>query len=117
MLAATLAEANVILSAVNEAGVVLTLSLPRLVRPATRWPSTRSSRRAARPAHARPVSGCHTDGAIANWLPEHFYSKEQCLGGALIDLGCHPMYLTAKFLGGTARHRSATYGYVSGREV
>lgn len=39
------------------------------------------------------------DGSIGNWLPEHFYSREQCGGGAMIDLGAHPMYLLAWLLG------------------
>ena len=39
------------------------------------------------------------NGSIANWLPEHFYSREQCGGGAMIDLGAHPMYLLNWLLG------------------
>lgn len=39
------------------------------------------------------------DGSIGNWLPEHFYNREQCGGGAMIDLGAHPMYLLAWILG------------------
>lgn len=36
---------------------------------------------------------CHS-GSVNNWLPPHFYNKEQCGGGAMIDLGAHGMYLT-----------------------
>lgn len=39
------------------------------------------------------------NGSIGNWLPEHFYNKEQCGGGAMIDLGAHPMYLLNWLLG------------------
>jgi len=39
------------------------------------------------------------NGSIGNWLPPHFYSKEQCGGGAMIDLGAHPMYLLNWLLG------------------
>lgn len=39
------------------------------------------------------------DGSIGDWLPEHFYNREQCGGGAMIDLGAHPMYLLAWILG------------------
>lgn len=56
------------------------------------------------------------NGATANWLPPHFYSKEQCGGGALIDLGCHPMYLVRHFLG-MPESVSANFGYVTGKEV
>ncbi|MFD3260022.1 Gfo/Idh/MocA family protein [Paenibacillus lentus] len=57
------------------------------------------------------------NGAIANWLPEHFYNLEQCGGGALIDLGCHPMYLTRLFLGQEVTGVSANFGYMTGKEV
>lgn len=39
------------------------------------------------------------DGSIGDWLPKHFYNREQCGGGAMIDLGAHPMYLLAWILG------------------
>lgn len=41
---------------------------------------------------------CHS-GSIAGWLPPHFYNREQCGGGAMIDLGAHGMYLTHWILG------------------
>ena len=46
-------------------------------------------------------------GSIRDWLPSHFYSAEQCGGGAMIDLGAHPMYLLAWFLGAPRRVSSA----------
>ncbi|MDF2540783.1 MAG: hypothetical protein K0S47_501 [Herbinix sp.] len=39
------------------------------------------------------------NGSTGNWLPAHFYNEEQCGGGAMIDLGAHPMYLLNWFLG------------------
>lgn len=47
--------------------------------------------------HAR-VRNVHT-GKSANWLPEHFYDKTACGGGAMVDLGAHPMYLLQWILG------------------
>lgn len=38
-------------------------------------------------------------GSFADWLPEHFYNKEECGGGAMIDLGAHGMYLINQILG------------------
>jgi 1,5-anhydro-D-fructose reductase (1,5-anhydro-D-mannitol-forming) len=116
VLAPTLTEANEILAAVDEAGVVLTLSLPRLYDPYTQTiDEVIASGRLGQLTLAR-VRLSH-GGALANWLPDHFYVKEQTLGGALIDLGCHPMYLASKFLGGLPDTVSATYGYVTNREV
>ena len=39
------------------------------------------------------------NGSTADWLPEHFYDKEECGGGAMIDLGAHGMYLINQILG------------------
>lgn len=38
-------------------------------------------------------------GSVDDWLPEHFYSLEECGGGAMIDLGAHPMYILNWLLG------------------
>ncbi|MCM3747275.1 Gfo/Idh/MocA family oxidoreductase [Paenibacillus pasadenensis] len=116
VVAPTTAELNDILKAVEEAGVKLTVSLPRLYDAYTV---------AIRDVLAKGLIGEPTqvrvrmahDGAIGNWLPEHFYTLEQTAGGAMIDLGCHPMYLTSLFLGGLPEKITASYGYVTGREV
>ncbi len=49
---------------------------------------------------------CH-NGSTAHWLPAHFYSAEECGGGAMIDLGAHGMYLTDWFLGEPQGYSSA----------
>ena len=41
---------------------------------------------------------CHS-GSTKDWLPKHFYNKEECGGGAMIDLGAHGMYLTEWIFG------------------
>ncbi|MCE5172204.1 Gfo/Idh/MocA family oxidoreductase [Paenibacillus profundus] len=56
------------------------------------------------------------NGATAGWLPEHFYSLEECGGGAMIDLGCHPMYLI-RLLAGIPQAVTAAYGYMTKRKV
>ncbi|NEW07823.1 Gfo/Idh/MocA family oxidoreductase [Paenibacillus sp. SYP-B3998] len=121
VIAPTLQEANDILKAVAEAGVKLTVSLPRLNAGSTQaiqavleqellgqitLVRTRLSHNGGLPTASNPNG----------WLPEHFYNEEQCGGGALIDLGCHPMYLTRLLLG-MPESVSASYGYVAGRDV
>lgn len=44
------------------------------------------------------VRNCH-NGALAGWLPEYWYDPETTGGGAMMDLGAHPMYLSAWLLG------------------
>jgi 1,5-anhydro-D-fructose reductase (1,5-anhydro-D-mannitol-forming) len=121
VLAPTLAECNQILAAVAEAGVKLMVSLPRL---------NAGSTQAIQEILAQGLLGQLTlvrvrlshngaipsDGAASGWLPEHFYNLAQCGGGALIDLGCHPMYL-ARLFAGLPESVSANYGYVTDRQV
>lgn len=46
------------------------------------------------------------NGSLADWLPPHFYDPVACGGGAMIDLGAHPMYLLCAFLGEPKRIKS-----------
>ncbi|MFP5108734.1 Gfo/Idh/MocA family protein [Neobacillus sp. C211] len=39
------------------------------------------------------------EGNPNGWLPKHFFNKEECGGGAFIDLGAHPIYLTNRLAG------------------
>jgi len=39
------------------------------------------------------------DGALNNWLPDYWYDEKATGGGAMMDLGCHPMYLASWILG------------------
>jgi 1,5-anhydro-D-fructose reductase (1,5-anhydro-D-mannitol-forming) len=58
------------------------------------------------------------DGAIGRrWLPAQFFDPEEAGGGALVDLGCHPLYLTRLFLGGMPESVSAQYGHVTRHAV
>ncbi|MBO7743961.1 Gfo/Idh/MocA family oxidoreductase [Paenibacillus sp. MWE-103] len=115
VIAPTLREVNEIIAAVNEAGVKLTVSLPRLNDRYTLAAQEVLSQGLLGQLTQARVRLSH-NGATANWLPEHFFNLEQCGGGALIDLGCHPMYLTRLFLG-LPESVSASFGYVTGKEV
>jgi 1,5-anhydro-D-fructose reductase (1,5-anhydro-D-mannitol-forming) len=39
------------------------------------------------------------NGTLAGWLPDYWYDVEKAGGGAMMDLGCHPMYTAAYLLG------------------
>jgi len=39
------------------------------------------------------------NGATADWLPDHFYNLPETGGGAMVDLGAHPMYLCLWLMG------------------
>lgn len=57
------------------------------------------------------------DGWLAGWLPDRFGDPDTALGGALADLGCHPVYLVQALLGSRPETVRAAYGSVSGHEV
>ncbi|MDB5085441.1 MAG: dehydrogenase [Bacilli bacterium] len=46
------------------------------------------------------------------WLPEYFFDHELCGGGALMDLGAHPIYLTNR-LAGAAKSLYASFTYLT----
>ncbi|MFJ2042886.1 Gfo/Idh/MocA family protein [Paenibacillus taichungensis] len=116
VIASTIKEVNTIISDVQDNGVKMTVSLPRLNDGYTLTIQDVLNQGLLGKVTYVRVRLSH-NGAIGNWLPEHFYHLEDCQGGALIDLGCHPMYLTNLFLGQEVTGVNANFGYVTGKEV
>lgn len=116
LLAPTVAEAEEIIKACDENGVKLIVSLPRLYHAYTPViTDVLNSGKLGDLTYAR-VRLSH-NGSVADWLPERFYDPEPAIGGALTDLGCHPVYLTQLILGSHPATVSATYRAVTGRQV
>lgn len=115
VIAATNQEVKNILQAVEEQHVTMMVSLPRLYEGYTKSILSIIEQGLLGKLTLVRVRLSH-NGATKNWLPRHFYSLEQCLGGAMIDLGCHPMYLTRLFMGMPSKLQ-ATYTYVTNKEV
>ncbi|MGG4144334.1 Gfo/Idh/MocA family oxidoreductase [Paenibacillus algorifonticola] len=121
VIALTLAECDDILEGVRQANVALTVSLPRL-----NTPFTQAAQQLARDGLLGELTLVRArlshSGALPNeleplgYLPEAFFKQAQSGGGALTDLGCHPMYLVRLFLG-MPSSVSASFGYVTGKEV
>ena len=116
VLAPTIRECNEIVEATQAARVILTVSLPRLSTPfAQAAQEIIGKGLLGRLTQAR-MRLAHKGALSESGLPAYFYKLEQSAGGAMIDLGCHPMYLTRLLLG-MPESVSASYGYVTGREV
>jgi 1,5-anhydro-D-fructose reductase (1,5-anhydro-D-mannitol-forming) len=121
VLAPTVHECNEILAAVEQAHIRLVVSLPRLNAGYTQAIKEIIDQNLlgevtlvrTRLSHNGAI---RTEDKPNGWLPGYFFDLDLCAGGALIDLGCHPMYLARLFLGMPERI-SATYGYVTEREV
>ncbi len=56
------------------------------------------------------------NGATANWLPAYWYDEKMACGGAMMDLGCHPMY-EASYLCGRPARVTSIFNTITGREV
>ncbi|MEU0093203.1 Gfo/Idh/MocA family oxidoreductase [Kribbella sp. NPDC006257] len=119
VLAPTVAEAEEIIAAADANDVKLVVSLPRLAHGYTQAiREVIDSGDLGRLTYGR-IRLSH-DGAIARdgvedgWLPKRFFDEESAIGGALTDLGCHPVYLLQLFLGADAETVSATYRSVAG---
>ncbi|MEG0743091.1 MAG: Gfo/Idh/MocA family oxidoreductase [Clostridia bacterium] len=115
VLAPTLEEAHLIAQAIKRNHTCFGISFPHKCNPEIRKAKEYiDAGKLGQITYAR-VRNVH-DGAIAGWLPEHFYSAEQCCGGAMIDLGAHPMYTLAWLLGRPQSVQSA-FTNVTGHAV
>jgi predicted dehydrogenase len=121
VLAPTVAEAEGIVAAADAHDVRLTVSLPRLSFGYTQTVREvvdsgvlgEISYGRVRLSHAGAVDGSER----GKWLPERFFDPDAATGGALTDLGCHPVYLVQLFLGAAPDSVSATYRSLTGHAV
>ncbi|KMJ57560.1 dehydrogenase [Bacillus sp. LL01] len=121
VLAETEADARAILQEVEKHDIKLMISLPRLTadyylyaqQVADQGLLGRLTTIRCRVAHNGSVpTKQHPNG----WLPQHFYDKDLCGGGAFIDLGAHPIYLTNR-LGGQPKGVTARFKQTFDYEV
>lgn len=121
VLALTVEDCDKIFHAVDESGVQLMLSLPRLAD--TYYIAAQSCVEQGllgrvtgircRVAHNGAVP---TKGNPNGWLPSNFFDPTTCGGGALVDLGAHPIYLANRF-GGNPISVQASFQYTYGHAV
>lgn len=107
VVALTVAEVDRIGRAAAEAGVHFVVSFP--FRGQSRF---KFAKQAADEGLIGKVTSVRTrmahNGSSDQWLPPHFYDPVACGGGAMIDLGCHPMYL-ARWIGGKPKQVTARF--------
>lgn len=92
------ADAEKIRSAVKERNTRFAISFPHFSEPWTQFALQAAASGKLGPINYARVRKAH-NGATGNWLPPHFYDPLACGGGAMIDLGAHPMYLLCALLG------------------
>ncbi|GHU73852.1 dehydrogenase [Clostridia bacterium] len=105
VLAFTVKDCDHVIDAVKKAGVTFTISFPHRCMPThialkkavdDGWLGKLTLMR-VRNAH---------NGALAEWLPGYWYDPATTGGGAMMDLGAHPMYLLRWYLGKPTRIQS-----------
>ncbi len=108
-------DAYEIASAVKEAGVHFTICYPHEAEaPFLFIKQLVDSGKLGKITYAK-FRKAHT-GSVDNWLPDYFYDASLCGGGAMMDLGAHPMYLL-EWLLGKAKAVSSTFTDMTGRGV
>ena len=115
VMALTVKECRAISEAVKQAGVKFCISFPQRT-----WPVTLLAKQVMEDGLLGDVTSIRVrnahSGAVAGWLPEHFYDPVACGGGAMMDLGAHPMYLVRWLMGEPRRITSLFTSFV-GKEV
>ena len=111
VLAFTVNACKEIYEAVEKYQVKLMVSLPRLMEPYFLYAQEAIQKGLVGRINTIRCKVAH-DGALASdnhpngWLPASFFDERLCGGGAFIDFGAHPIYLTNR-LGGEVKHVSA----------
>lgn len=94
----TVAECLDVKKAIEESGVTFVISYPQRGRPCVQFAKRMIEEGAFGKITLIRSRDAHS-GVSGNWLPDYWFEKKDAAGGAMMDLGCHPMYLLAYFLG------------------
>lgn len=114
-LAPTVKECEEIAAAVRENGVLFEISYPQRTSPTVLYAKQVIDSGVLGKISIGRFRNAH-GGASANWLPAYWYEKKDACGGAMMDLGCHPMYIAAHLFGKPVRI-SSMYNTLTNRPV
>ena len=101
-MALTLADAKEISDAIQKNGVKFCISYPQLTHDFIAYAKKAIEDGLFGRIHYMRMRSAH-DGTLNGWLPDYWYDVEKTGGGAMMDLGCHPMYTAAYLLGRPVR--------------
>ncbi len=111
----TTADCDEVIAAVEKAGVVFTISFPQRCFARNLLAGQCIADGLLGDVTVLRIRNAH-DGALAGWLPNYWYDPETTGGGAMMDLGAHPMYLASWLLGRPAAIQSQ-FTNMTGRAV
>ena len=101
-LAATKKEALEIEKAVKKNNIIFTISMPQRTSPVVLYAKEVIDSGVLGQVNTARFRNAH-NGASGDWLPLYWYVEKDACGGAMMDLGCHPMYIANYLLGDPAR--------------
>lgn len=114
-MAPTVKECQEIAAAVRQAGVKFLISMPQRSSPVTLFAKKLIDDGALGQVSLVRLRNGH-NGSSGNWLPAYWYDEATAGGGAMMDLGCHPMY-TASYLLGKPARISSIYNTLTAKPV
>jgi 1,5-anhydro-D-fructose reductase (1,5-anhydro-D-mannitol-forming) len=117
VLATTSAGAERLATLALDRGLALGVSLPRLAHSSTRTITALVDAGELGTVTGFRMRWAHHAAVGTPWIPEHFFSLAEAGGGALIDLGAHPVAVAMAVFGSAPIAVQASVGRVSGREV
>lgn len=97
-LATTVAECEEIAQAIKENDVKFVISFPMRTNPEVLYVKEMIDTNKLGDITLIRIRNGH-NGSSKNWLPEYWYDESLAGGGAMMDLGCHPMYTLNYLLG------------------
>ncbi len=97
-MATTVEDCLAIEEAIQKNNVKFMLSLPHKSRPDVQFIKKAIDNGDFGDVTLVRVRNAH-NGMSGGWLPEYWYDESTAGGGAMMDLGCHGMYLLSMFLG------------------
>jgi 1,5-anhydro-D-fructose reductase (1,5-anhydro-D-mannitol-forming) len=101
-MAPTLEECKAISAAVAQSGVKFCISHPNLTSGLAQYAKQVMDEGLLGTVNYMRMRTAHA-GSLMGWLPDYWYDVEKAGGGAMMDLGCHPMYTAAYLLGKPVR--------------
>lgn len=87
-----------IADAVKTNGVTFTISYPQLFNKSTKFIKSYIDSGKLGTVTTVRIRNAHS-GVSNGWLPEYWFEEKNAGGGAMMDLGCHPMYQLAALCG------------------
>jgi 1,5-anhydro-D-fructose reductase (1,5-anhydro-D-mannitol-forming) len=111
----TVAECLEVKKAVEEAGVTFTISFPERFYPIFKLARNLIDLGAFGTISTIRIRKAHS-GVSGKWLPAYWFEEKDAAGGAMMDLGCHPMYELA-YLGGKLKRITGIFNAPLGSKV